>query len=87
MLFVPMVAETAGGWDSAALETWKLFARAESARTGQRAAAVLERHLQSLSIAIRRSAAIAILRRDRAPDGIPAPTATWEWEEDTDRPS
>ena len=60
-----MVAETSGGWDSAALLTWKAFARAESVRAGQRASAVLERHLQSLSVAIRRAAALAVLRRGR----------------------
>ena len=65
ILFVPMVAETTGGWDPSALQVWKAIARAEGVRTGQRACAILERHLQSLSVAIRRAAALAVLRRGR----------------------
>ena len=57
--FVPMVAETSGGWDPAALLVWKALARAEAVRTGQRASVVLDRHLQCLSVAIRRAAALA----------------------------
>ena len=80
---MPMVAETGGGWDPAALETWKLLARAESARTGQRAAAILERHLQTLSVVIRRSAAIAVLRRDRVSEpSLSPPDAADANEED-----
>ena len=66
--FVPMVAETSGGWDATAMHVWKAFARAESVRSGQRVGAVLERHLQSLSVAIRRAAAVAVLRRGRDGD-------------------
>ena len=63
--FVPMVAESSGGWRADALKTLQGIARAQSTRTGQRTAQVLEIYLQRLSMCIRRANAIATLRRDR----------------------
>ena len=60
-----MVAETTGGWGQAALQVWKAFARAEAVRSGQRVGVIFERHLQCLSVAVRRAAAVAVLRRSR----------------------
>ena len=65
MNFVPMIAETSGGWHTDALKTLLGIARAHSARTGQRTAQVLEVFLQRTSVCIRRANAIATLRRER----------------------
>lgn len=65
MCFVPMVAESSGGWHADALKTLMGIARAQSARSGQRVAQVLEVYLQRTSVCIRRANAIATLRRER----------------------
>ena len=60
-----MVAEASGGWAEDALTELQRIARAESARTGQRAAEIHARNLQGLSVTVRTAAAVATLRRRR----------------------
>ena len=83
-----MVAEASGGWAEDALTELQRIARAESARTGQRAAEIHARNLQGLSVTVRTAAAIATLRRRRT-GAVPrwsAPLAD-AVSEDEDNPS
>ena len=66
--FVPLVAETSGGWGGAALATFKKMAKLASGRNGQSSPkqAVLPRLLERLSVSIRAAKARAVLRRGHA---------------------
>ena len=70
--FVPMVAETTGGWGPSAHCTLKALARAAAAHSssGAEPSAILAEHLQRLCAAIRRATARAVLRRHVAVDNI-----------------
>ena len=63
MAFVPMVAETSGGWGPSAMCTLKAFARAAAIRSDSEPGVVLAERLQHLCTAIRRANARAVLRR------------------------
>ena len=64
--FVPLVAETTGGWGPSGMCTIKAMARAAAARSGSDEHIVRELWLQKLSVAMRRANGRAILRRDAA---------------------
>jgi len=64
ILFVPMVCEAHGGsWEAGALEVWRKVAKAREAVSGEPWQQCFQHMLQSLSIAIQRSNARAILSR------------------------
>ena len=77
ILFVPLVAESSGGWGPSALAAFREMAKRSAGRSGlsSPAQAVLPRFLEQLSVAIRGAKARAVLRR--AP-GPPLGTATLE---------
>ena len=61
--FVPMIAETSGGWGSSAICVLKRVAKAAAIRSDLDHARVMSRHLAALCSIIRRSNAWAILLR------------------------
>ena len=61
--FLPVVAETSGGWGLSASSTFKTLARAVAMKTGEEASSVLRSQRQTLGIGIRRANARAIFRR------------------------
>ena len=61
--FVPLVAETTGAWDPAAVVVLKRIARAAAAREGGDVVALHAEFLQELSVTIRSGRARAALRR------------------------
>ena len=63
LAFLPMVAETSGGWSSSAVAVWRQLARMEALRTGESWSTVTEKVFCGLSVAIRRASARAVLRR------------------------
>ena len=65
--FIPMIAETSGGWGVSAICTLKALARTVAAQTNQTPQRVLSEQLQYLGTAIRRANARAVLRREVAP--------------------
>ena len=65
--FIPMIAETSGGWGVSGICTLKALARTVAAQTNQTPQRVLSEQLQFLGTAIRRANARAVLRRDVAP--------------------
>ena len=61
---VPMIVEASGGaWGTDARRVWRAVAQASSKLTGDPVATKLEQYYQSLSIALHRANARAILRR------------------------
>ncbi len=68
--FIPVVAETSGGWGASAMCTFKALAKAAASRELDDAESAvkprLQRHLEHECTAIRRANARAVLRR--APD-------------------
>ena len=73
--FIPMIAETSGGWGPAAMCTIKRIAKAAAIRADLDPGKVLAAHLASLCTVIRRANARAVLRRSpedtrgRPPEG------------------
>ena len=69
ILFVPLVAESSGGWGPSALAAFRKMARRAAGRSGLStpAQAVLPRFLEQLSVAIRGAKARAVLRRAPCP--------------------
>ena len=67
ILFIPIVAETSGGWGPSALATFKKLAKRAAGRGGlfNPERAVLPQFLERISIAIRSAKARAVLRRAR----------------------
>ena len=65
ILFVPLVAETSGGWGESAIGTFTKWAKLASRRGLQPAAskAILPQYLETLCVAIRSAKARAVLRR------------------------
>ena len=65
ILFVPLVAESSGGWGASALATFRRMAKLASGRDGQSSPkqAALPRLLERLSVSIRSAKARAVLRR------------------------
>ena len=65
ILFVPIVAETSGGWGPSAMSTFKRLAKQAAGRGGLFTPdkAVLPQFLERASIAIRTAKARAVLRR------------------------
>ncbi len=65
ILFVPMVAESSGGWGPSAIATFINFAKLAIRRGVQPASpkAILPQYLESLCVAIRSAKARAVLRR------------------------
>ena len=65
ILFVPLVAETSGGWGQSAIETFTKWAKLATRRGVQPASpkAILPQYLESLCVAIRSAKARAVLRR------------------------
>ena len=61
--FIPMVAEPSGGWGPSGLCTLKALARAEALCSGRESGVVFAGYLQRLCVAIRKSNARAVLRR------------------------
>ena len=74
-LFVPMVAESTGGWGPTAHSTLKRLANVSARRSGSAAALVLRQYFEQLSIAIRAANARATLRRTAVLDGQGVGTA------------
>ena len=68
ILFVPLVAESSGGWGETALATFRRIAKLASGRGGLSSPkqAVLPRLLERLSVSIRSAKARAVLRRSGA---------------------
>ena len=68
ILFVPLVAESSGGWGPTALSTFRKIAKRAAGRGGFAAAdkAVLPQFLERACIAIRSAKARAVLRRSGA---------------------
>ena len=65
ILFVPLVAESSGGWGPTALAVFRKLAKRSAGRAGldTPAAAILPRFLERLSVSIRGAKARAVLRR------------------------
>ena len=63
MSFIPMVAESSGGWGTSAVCTLKGLAKAEALRTGCDWSIVFANHLSRLSTVIRKHNARAMVRR------------------------
>ena len=61
--FVPVVAETSGGWGPTGVDTLQRLAKAKARRTGEETGKVLSQFLEVLSVAIRAANAKAVLRR------------------------
>ena len=77
MTFLPMVAESSGGWGPGGLKVLKTLAKKAAARDGLPASVHMGHYLEGLSVAIRRAAARAILRRTTTGVGsLPAAAAT-----------
>ena len=64
--FIPMIAETSGGWGPSGVCAIKALSRAAAHRSGAEPSAFLAARLQRLSNVIRRASARAILRRSPA---------------------
>ena len=80
ILFVPLVAETSGGWGASALTTFRKLAKLAGGRGGRasRPEALMPQFLERLSVSIRSAKARAVLRRAGAAlgaDGSPADAA------------
>mgnify|MGYP001814252087 CR=1 FL=1 len=61
---MPLVAEACGGgWGPQAISTWRALGSRIAARTGEAKGAVVEKLQQSLSVALQRENARAVLRR------------------------
>ena len=63
--FVPMVAETSGGWGPTGLKTISKLAKRKALITEQSASVVFSHLLESLCVAIRRANARAVLKRSQ----------------------
>ena len=61
--FLPMVAESSGGWGPSGVIVLKTLAKKAAARDGSPASVHMSHYLEGLSVAIRRAAARAVLRR------------------------
>ena len=63
MLFIPVVAETSGGWGPIGFATPRKLAKVAGQRWGKDEEASLSHLLERLSVAIRSAQARAVLRR------------------------
>ena len=70
VLFVPVVAETSGGWGLSGMQVLRRIAKSTAHLTGQDPDLVLGQHLQVLCVAIRSANARAVLRRGCEPEGV-----------------
>ena len=70
MAFIPMIAETSGGWGTSAICTLKALSRAAAARSDRSSGFILSEQLQLLGSAIRRAKARAVLRRDTGSENL-----------------
>ena len=61
--FVPMVAESSGGWGPEGLQTLRQLAKGTARRAGSDASASMGQLLQRLCVCIRSAKARAVLRR------------------------
>ena len=61
--FLPLVAETSGGWGPTGLKTISKLAKRISLISGQSASLVFSQSLEGLCVAIRRANARAVLKR------------------------
>ena len=75
--FIPMIAETSGGWSENAAKVFKSIAHAGSLRTGGNPRAIAERYFQNLSVSIRRANACATLRRHAGVEELAALRRSW----------
>ena len=68
ILFIPLVAETSGGWGPSALSTFSKWAKLATKRNGAASSpkAVLPQFLERLCVCIRAAKARAVLRRGDA---------------------
>ena len=76
--FLPMVAESSGGWGQSGVKVLRKLANKAGARDGTPASLHMSQYLERLSVAIRRAAARAVLRRCQPvadTSGRPAETA------------
>ena len=74
--FIPLVAETSGGWGPSGMCTLETLARAAATRSDNLPKSILAEHLQLLCTGIRRANARAVLRRDHTLGDI-APSAAF----------
>ena len=71
--FLPLVAEAcSGGWGPTAIATWRTLGGLIAARSGDSPSAETDRLLQSLSVALQRENACAVLRRLPAEADLPS---------------
>ena len=68
--FVPLVAESRGGWGPAALKTWQALAQATATASGEPLSLEANRLYESLAVVLQRENARAVLRR--LPEPAPA---------------
>jgi len=71
--FVPLVAETSGGWGPSAHKVFQQLARLKGSKTSQDHGKILTQLLEVLCVAIRSANARAVLRRSVAEDGGTGP--------------
>jgi hypothetical protein len=70
--FIPMVAESSGGWGPKGFETLRQLAKTAAANSGRDGDATMGQLLQRLSVVIRSAKARAILRRAGHPQDLAA---------------
>ena len=63
--FIPMVAETSGGWGPTGLKTISKLAKRKALISEQSASVVFSQFLESFCVAIRRANARAVLKRSQ----------------------
>ena len=69
--FVPVVAERSSGWGPSALAVFRKIAKIAAARDGTPTGKFMSEYLEGLSVAIRRAAARAVLKRADARSDFP----------------
>ena len=75
VLFLPVVAESSGGWGESALTVLGKLAKKAEAKDGVPASLHMSQYLEGLSVVIRRASARAFLRRSGPCQVESAPTA------------
>ena len=70
IVFVPLVVETFGGWDSEAVKYLKIMAKQNARRWGKNISDEINHFFQRMSIALQRGNASLIVERDIEPTSV-----------------
>ena len=75
ILFIPLVAESSGGWGPSAVSTFSKWAKLATKRGGASSSpkAVLPQFLERLCVSIRAAKARAVIRRAHTSDDVSVP--------------